>query len=110
MSSFQLLYTTGVHQEIYTFETLLGKQQWSAEVQAIKAESSAAFNKKEQDGLTDEVREMCDNWMAHVKSFAQIFGENKTPMDIKWALNSAEKALEVPVTQWVNPPQDSLFE
>ena len=77
---------------------------------AIKAESSAAFNKKSSDGLTTEVRTLYNNWMARVISFKDLYNENRTPMDIKWALNSAQEALGLEKTQWENPPDDSIFE
>ena len=40
--------------------------------------------------------------------FKDVFGENRTPQDIKWALNNTEEALGVVVTQWENPP-DAYF-
>ena len=108
--SITLLYTTGLHQELYTFTSLSEKNRWEAEVMAIKAESSAAFNKKSSDGLTTEVRTLYNNWMARVISFKDLYNENRTPMDIKWALNSAQEALGLEKTQWENPPDDSIFE
>ena len=108
--SITILYTTGLHQEVYSFANLAEKQSWETEVMAIKADSSAAFNKKSSDGLTVEVRTLYDNWMARVIAFSNQYTEQRTPMDIKWALNSAQEALGLEKTQLVNPPDASIFE
>ena len=105
-----ILYTTGLHQEVYAFEDIAEKNRWETEVMAIKEGSAAAFNKKETEGLTTAVRTLYDNWMARVIAFKDQFTEARTPMDIKWALNTAQQALGVNVTQWDNPPDASLFE
>ena len=105
-----LCFTSTLHQEYISFFDQAEKERWEAAVLAIKAESSVVFNKKETDGDTTEVRVLYENWMTHVKNFAEMFGENRTPKDIKWALNSAEEALGFPVTQWENPPDGTLFE
>ena len=105
-----VLYTTVIHQEVITFADVAEKCAWEAEVMAIKEGSTQAFNKKEQDGLTSDVRVLYDQWMAKVLAFKEQFGENRTPNDIKWALNSAEQALGVSVTQWQNPPNNATFE
>ena len=54
MPSTTLLYTTGIHQEHYSFVDVAKKNRWESEVMTIKAESSAAFNKKEAEGVTNE--------------------------------------------------------
>ena len=110
MTSINVLYTTGLHQEVYTFANVAEKDAWDAEVFAIKSDSAAAFNKKETEGVTSEVRFMYENWKARVVAFKDRFSEARTPQDIKWALNTAEEALGMDVTQWENPPDASLFE
>ena len=77
---------------------------------AIKADSSAAFHSKEAQGLSAAVRVLYSNWISHVKAFVSQFGEQRTPQDIKWALNTAEEAMGVEVTNWDSPPDASLFE
>ncbi len=99
-----IYYFTGVHEEVFSFDTNDEVGLWNAEVYAIKAESTAAFNKKESEGLTNEVRELYNNWMTRVNAFKGQFGEDRTPMDIKWALNTIERGLGLPETQWQNPP------
>ena len=108
--SITVLYTTGAHQEVITFTTMTEKNMWDEEVLAIKADSTAAMNKKEADGLTREVRALYENWIAPVHAFRDRFGDNRTPQDIKWAVNSAQEGLGMPVTQWENPPNAALFE
>ena len=108
--SITLLYTTGLHQELYTFANPAEKDAWEAEVFAIKADSSAAFHRKEEEGITSEVRAVYENWKARVIAFKDTYSENRTPQDIKWALNSAEQALGMEVTEWENPPNAALFE
>ena len=105
-----LLYTTGLHQEVYSFNDTHEKNAWEAEVFAIKQESAAAFEKKQTEGLTTEVRTLYDNWMAHIISFKDQYSERKSPMGIKWALNSAQEALGLEKTQWENPPDSSICE
>ena len=105
-----VLYTTGIHEEVITFVSVAEKDLWDAGVSAIKSESSTLFNKKENEGLTDEIWDRCLWWIILVKKFKDQFGDSRTPQDIKWALNSAEEALGVAVTQWENPPNAAIFE
>ena len=105
-----LLYTTGHNQEVYTFVNVAEKDMWEAEVLGIKADSTSVFNKKENSGLTSAVRALYKNWMSRVHAFKNKYSEGRTPMDIKWALNTAEEALGMSVTQWDNPPDGSVFE
>ena len=79
MSSINVLYTTGLHQEVYTFANIAEKDAWDAEVFAIKADSAAAFQKKENEGVTREVRLVYENWKARVVSFKNRFTEARTP-------------------------------
>ena len=75
-----------------TFANTAKKDLWDAEVLVIKAESAAAFNKKEEEGLTNSVQSAYNDWISHVLSFKNRFGEDRTPpQDIKWSLNTAEK-------------------
>ena len=106
---FTALYTTGIHQEIFNFDSVEEKNSWEMEVLKIKAESATAYNKKEQDGLTGEIRVLYQQWIDHVKTFSRDFGEDRVPQDIKWALNTAEEAFDLGVTQWNNPPNNSIF-
>ena len=108
--SITILYTTGLHQELYTFASVDEKNEWDAEVFGIKADSAAAFNQKESEGITSAVRVLYENWKARVIAFRDRFTENKVPEDIKWALNSAEVALGMEMTEWANTPNASLFE
>ena len=108
--SINTLYTIGIHQEIFSFATEAEKVSWDQGVHAIKTESSRIFAKKEEEGLTAAVRVLYQSWMDLIKTFKDTFGENRLPMDIKWTLNSAEEGLKVEVTQWVNPPDRSIFE
>ena len=110
MTTLNLLYTTGLHQEVYSFLNVAEKNSWEADVMALKAESSAAFSKRESDGVTTEVRTVYVNWKTRVVAFVEQCSESRTPMDIKWALNSAEEALGMQVTQWQSPPDSTLFE
>ena len=105
-----MLYTTGLHQEVFTFVDVAEKSRWEAEVMAIKADSSAAFHQKETNGITTAVRTLYDNWIARVMAFKELYSEYKVPMDIKWAVNSAQEALGLEKTQWDYPPQASIFE
>ena len=105
-----MLYTTGLHQEVYTFVDVAEKNRWEAEVMAIKADSSAAFYQKETHGINTEVRALYNNWIARVMAFMELYSEYKLPMDIKWAVNSAQEALGLEKTQWDCPPQASIFE
>ena len=107
--SVTVLYTTGIHQELVTFATLEEKDAWDAEVLAIKSESTAAYQRKEAEGVSTAVRALYQRWMDRVKAFKDRFGKNRTPQDIKWALNTAEQALGITVTAWENPPNASLF-
>ena len=108
--SITTLYTTGVHQEVITFASDEERVAWDQEVFAIKAESSRIFNQREAEGLTTNIRVLYQAWMDRIKTFKDTFGENRVPMDIKWALNSAQEGLEVEVTQWENPPNKETFE
>ena len=108
--SINVLYTTGINQEIYSFSTIEEKNRWDAEVMAIKADSSAAFHRKESEGLSADVRALYSNWISRVKAFVGQFGEQRTPEDIKWALNTAEEAMGVEATTWQSPPNASIFE
>ena len=108
--SVTVLYTTGIHQELITFANLAEKDLWDAEVLGIKSDSSAVFQRKEAEGMTSAVRRLLQQWMDRVKAFKERFGEERTPQDIKWALNSAEEALDMPTTAWENPPDATLFE
>ena len=108
--SINVLYTTGINQEIYSFSTIEEKNRWDAEVMAIKADSSAAFHRKESEGLSAAVRALYSNWISRVKAFVSQFGEQRTPEDIKWALNTAEEAMGVEATTWQSPPNASIFE
>ena len=109
-NTINVLYTTGIHQEVMTFTSVAEKDRWDAEVLGIKADSAAVFQKKEREGVTANVRALYDQWMARIKAMKDSFGEEKVPQDIKWALNSAEQALGVDITEWVNPPDATLFE
>ena len=109
-TSINVLYTTGIHQEVMTFTSVAEKDLWDAEVLGIKADSAAVFEKKEREGVTANVRALYDQWMARIKAMKDSFGEEKVPQDIKWALNSAEQALGVDITKWENPPDATLFE
>ena len=103
-----LLYTTGLHQEM-TFKDLEEKKSWMEDVAAVKEGSSNAYYKKEADGESAEVRGLYNNWIASVHALAAKYGEERTPQDIKWALNSAEEALGLETTKWQNPPPANLF-
>ena len=74
-----MLYTTGLHQEVYTFVDVAEKNRWEAEVMAIKADSSAAFHQKETNGITTAVRTLYDNWIARVMAFKELYSEYKVP-------------------------------
>ena len=82
---------------------------WRSGVVDIKAESSALFLKKTVEGPSSEVRDLYEAWISRVKAFKDAFGENRTPQDIKWALNDAENSLGVSVTEWENPPDAAVF-
>ena len=108
--SISILYSTGLHQEVYSFANVAEKDAWEAEVLGINADSSAAFNRKEAEGITSGVRVLYENWKGRILAFKDRFSEARMPQDIKWALNSAEEALGMEVTQWESPPDTSLFE
>ena len=72
-----VLYTMGIHQEVITFADVAEKCAWEAEVMAIKEGSSQAFNKKEEEGLTNDARVLYDQWMAKVLAFKEQFGESE---------------------------------
>ena len=52
MPSITILYTTGIHQELYSFVDLADKNRWESDVVAIKSDGAAAFNKKEAGGAS----------------------------------------------------------
>ena len=103
-------YTTGIHQEIISFNTDAERLSWETQVMEIKAESSSIFAKKEAEGLTAAVRALYDQWFARIQALKDAFGEDRVPQDIKWALNSAEEGLGVVLTEWANPPNREIFE
>ena len=105
-----LLYTTGLHQELIKFQDVAEKDKWIQDTTAIKEGSSVAYHTKEKEGETAKARVLYKNWIATVRSFKETYGEDRTPQDIKYALNSVEKAVGVDVTKWRNPPKESLFE
>ena len=104
------LYTTGIHEEVVTFDTDEERVSWNSGVQKIKAESAALFERREAEGLTPQIRALYVEWMKGIKAFKEAFGENRVPQDIKWALNTAEEGLGIEVTQWVVPPNREVFE
>ena len=79
MSSINVLYTTGLHQEVYAFANVAEKDAWDAEVFAIKAKSAAAFQKTENEGVTREVRLLYENWKARVVAFKDKFSSITNP-------------------------------
>ncbi len=104
------IYTTGVNTEVFTFDSNSQKQLWEAELVAIKAASNAAHDKRRAQGLTSVVSSDFENWRARVLSFVEEYTEDRTPQDIKWALNSTERALGFDITQWAVPPDQTMFE
>ena len=106
----EALYITGVNTEVFTFDSHLQQQLWEAELLAIKAASNAAHDKRRAQGLTSVVRSDFANWRIRVLSFVEEYTEDRTPQDIKWALNSTERALGFDITEWAVPPDRTMFE
>ncbi len=106
----EALYITGVNTEVFTFDSSSQKQLWEAELVAIKTASNTAHDKRRAQGLTSVVSRDFANWRTQVLSFVEKYTEHRTPQDIKWALNSTERALGFDITQWTVPADQTMFE
>ena len=95
-----LLYITGAHEELFTFYSLQEKEEWERELGTIKDESSRAFDMKTRMGLSHDVRNKYNEWIARVRAFKDRFGTDRVPLDIRSALNNAEQGLQDDVTTW----------
>ena len=84
---------------VYAFDSESDMHQWSSDVHEIKAvigDVNRAIN-GERDGALDDYQE----WLELVSRFRRRYGVEKTPLDIRAAVNDVENGCGLPTTSWV---------
>ena len=102
-------YSTGVHGETHVFWIKELKEIWIEKVHEIKKESSHLKTLLNSNGETTGVKNLYKKWIKTVtQDFKKMFGEDRIPLDIKWAVNKAEEGIGIPVTSWSTSPGKRL--
>ena len=73
------LYTTGIHEELLTFDTDEERVSWYRQVRDIKAESARLFEKREAEGLTADIRDLYYKWMDTIKGLKATLARTVSP-------------------------------
>ena len=103
---YSALYVGGEYAMMVSYPNQRVYQQWLAEVRGIKDRNDAINN----DGQAGAARVPKYNaWLVLVKQFIDRWGEAFLPPDIKHAVNSVERGIEIGVTVWQDPPENHLF-
>ena len=93
------LYMTGRpdHTMVLTFDNAMETISWVAQVEQIKDNMDVILRSQASDADKNAFAML---WVAHVRRFAAQWGNDRTPPDIKSALNETEETLGIPISNW----------
>ncbi len=107
------LYSNGITTTIYSFNDSPEYNRWDEEVQSIKNEIAAINDKRISGSLSQrEQDKKFMEWLDHVKTFTNTFGDARVPDDIKFAVNGRiYNTIECEtIMSWRNCSYSTMFE